>query len=98
MVRQDPFFHSDQVDMREFQPLGAVQRHQHDRVPPQLLVFFAVEVLSPESDVVEEIRRASGSPGFRFIGADRVDDFLDRMPTAIADRWAPNRAVAARLR
>ena len=36
MMRQQSFFHADQVDVRKFESLGAVQRHQGDGVAGQL--------------------------------------------------------------
>ena len=77
LVRQDAFFHADQIDVRKLQPLGRVHRHQGDGVVLQLIFFVVAAVAGSQCEVVEKAsqRRLAG---MLLIVGRGVDDFLQR--------------------
>ena len=73
LVRQDALLHRHQVDHRELQPLGGVQRHHRHAV---LLLVPAVHVAG-QGDVLQEVGRWCGwaSSACELLGGR--DEFLD---------------------
>jgi hypothetical protein len=67
MVRQQSLLHADQVDLRKFQPLGAVQRHQGDRVARKLRILVALRLAAGERNLVEKLAQV-GPLGFSLVG------------------------------
>ena len=88
LVRQDAFFHADQVHARKLQALRAVQRHQGDGVAGELRILFVAVVALAEQHVVEkagQARRRRRAAIFVVAGG-RVDDFLERRQPRFALR------------